>query len=125
MAVLGATGGLIFAFQNCTPFTAKLSAATDTFDMASYMQLEQSVENTFSNRCVGCHSSLAPTSNEPYLNLVYEMKFEQKFVRRGDPENSPIYQKIVQGSMPPGGPDLVSVAPEEVAAVYEWILFMP
>ncbi|MGE0764215.1 MAG: hypothetical protein AB7N80_13115 [Bdellovibrionales bacterium] len=116
---------LLGLFQNCAPFESTLTSKLDTFDAASYQALEDDVATVFSNRCVGCHSSLVVGSNEPYLNLVYELKQAQIYVRRGDPMNSILYQSLLSGAMPEGGPNLTTAAPAEMDAIRDWIILMP
>lgn len=109
-------------FQNCSPFDASPGQVLSGLDQDSYDSLEAKVESVFSNRCVGCHSSLSPSSAQPSLNLLYEMKFNQVYVKTKDPQNSLVYTTVLENPTHYGEASLDQVAPQEVQDIYNWIM---
>ena len=119
---------LVLCFQNCSPLGSSFDSdglSSQSLDPATYQALEDQVASTLSNRCVACHSSLVGNSNLPYLDSIEDLKREQIYVKRQEPHRSAIYVVIISGSMPENGPNLTVSAPLEVAALRDWIQYMP
>ena len=76
------------------------------FDKISVIDLALIKKQTLFPKCLGCHS---------WVNDDSEI---MKRVTKGDPENSSLYLRTNDGSMPFGGPPLIK---DEVTLIYKFI----
>lgn len=94
----GGAGGTTLAPDDCTLKRSEVAASLGT-------------------ACAGCHSGPGAQVYD-YVDDLDRLVAEGKIVA-GDPEGSPLYQKIDAGLMPPG--DLTKLTVDEKQGLYDWI----
>lgn len=112
---------ITFSYQNCT------KKETSTSKEPTTLQLLQSKSVVvLEEQCSACH-----TGDEAYSNTVLgsdpiidisnvNYLLQMRLVVPGEPELSPLFQKIKTGDMPPGKP----LSVEEVDTIKEWIVHL-
>lgn len=76
-------------------------------------ELRAAVVETLQTSCYGCHAGGKASGNFAVADDLDAM-LTQGYIVRGAPDESPLYQMVAAGVMPPGGPPL---ADDEVAAI--------
>lgn len=110
---------LLFLFQNCAK--KKISNSGES---ATEIQVLQSKSlDILKNNCIECHlgenayaNTLAGT--DPILEIDNaNYLIQTRLIVPGEPELSPLYQKVKNGDMPPGNP----LSSDEVILLKDWI----
>jgi hypothetical protein len=104
----------VMSFQNCSMVATP--GGTEATSLNSMQVLEAKAFTIINSKCVGCHNPSNAMGGMNYItNLNSLLYFHQ--VVPGEPDISPLYQKIQTGAMPPGQP----LSEAEAKAIYDWI----
>jgi hypothetical protein len=104
-------------------------------DGGTSVSFAQMVQPIFDRRCIVCHDAFSPPAGlnladhayEHLVNVPSSCDPSISRVAPGEPENSLLWRKLAAASdrcggvMPPGGPGLRVVAPDEFALIETWI----
>jgi uncharacterized membrane protein len=111
---------LSFGFQNCS----KKKSVTQAPSEQELRQ--QKVVALFSEKCASCHTgeaafSNAAGTNDPITNITdVDYLVRSRLIIGGEPDISPIFQKIQGADMPPGQPLNLT----DVNLIKEWITLL-
>ena len=104
-----ALGKVNVTLQDSDGATAKLNSAYTYTTPETYSSLKADV---LTNRCSSCHGNSGGFSTQIYSQIVSKVSSE-------NPNGSLLYQQVMSGLMPRGGPALL---PTEKQKIFDWIL---
>jgi len=80
--------------------------------------LTKQVDQVIETYCRSCHAPGKTYATAFPTGDIADMPFDDKILRKGDPDASPLYESIASGRMPLG----LKMKPEEVDALRQWIV---
>src|SRR5262245_20682897 len=98
-----------------------LAVVTTTPGLAREPSFADDVRPLFQAKCVLCHGEKTPKADLSLTTLAAVMKGGESgpVVVPGKPDESPLYEKVHSGTMPPNKKDRLSAA--EVELIRRWI----
>lgn len=119
-AVIIAVGLVLLAHQNCTynmgPDANPEALAADELAVGVADSTGTEAIQILQNRCASCHNEEKPEGEIGYITDVNALEY-YRLVIPGEPQISPLYEQVANGSMPPSG----SLSQAEISVLYEWI----
>lgn len=110
-------GVSLIGFQNCSSHHE--GSTTSTSNSVDVGQLQSVALQIMANKCASCHSPGSGVTSPIADILDVEDLLFQGYVVPGEPQNSDIYLKAVDGIMPQDQPQLTA---QELDQVRDWIL---
>jgi cytochrome c553 len=98
--------------SSCNYYERKISVTEGT-EKTTFAVIQREVTQVY---CSRCHNGADP--DVPNLNIAYEEYLEQGLITKGKPADSPYYEQIARGAMPPRGPKPPQVLVDKLRA---WI----
>ena len=98
------------------------SFATTSLSAQPLAQLERAAVEVFKLHCAGCHSGTSPTAGLDLTSVSALLKGSQRgpVVVKGASENSILYQKVSDRTMPPPGLGQ-PLSSDQIEAIRKWI----
>lgn len=117
-------GILLVSFQNCGSEhmlgSTNGSTGDPGYDPTAFNLAQTKALEVLQLRCASCHDGTVSGTTPDVMDVV-GLRSSQ-YIIPGFPQNSPIYLTIVDGSMPPGGPNLAGTP--ELTRIRDWIQMM-